>query len=467
MGVSGSLLPASRIVLATTFLVLPFAQAASQATSSSAIGVAVDSVRGGYLRDALVSINGENRSALTDSLGRFRIDSVVPGVHSLRLTAALLDTLGISVVSPSVEFKAGESTSFVLAIPAGSTIVNHKCSKAELGLGGAALAGSVVDADSGNPSADAQVVVAWMDIQINGNSITKTPQQRTAPVRNDGTYLVCGIPNDLATGVVARRGNDSTASIPVGFSGGLAIQSFSIPSLGTSPAATSARVPVVKGVVLGPDGKSISGARVSIEDDSVVSVSDQQGFFRLSGARAGTRSLMARKIGWEPVEMPVELSSVNPQTITVKFKNTVKVLEAVRISAVRDIGLQKVGFRDRQRSADGKFFSPKDIESRDPLRLNYLLETAPMLRAGRTADGKRYITGRFNSCVRYFIDGHLAIDALPTDLEALPDSYLSTAELGAVEVYDALSTPPEFMAAHNGVPCSTVVVWTKWKLGLR
>jgi hypothetical protein len=56
----------------------------------------------------------------------------------------------------------------------------------------------------------------------------------------------------------------------------------------------------------------------------------------------------------------------------------------------------------------------------------------------------------------------------PTDLEMLPDSYLSTAEIGAVEVYDKMSVPGEFLAtSRSGMICSVVLIWTKFKLGIR
>jgi hypothetical protein len=43
-----------------------------------------------------------------------------------------------------------------------------------------------------------------------------------------------------------------------------------------------------------------------------------------------------------------------------------------------------------------------------------------------------------------------------------PDAFLSGAEIGAVEVYDELSTPAEFLRVDQ---CATVVIWTKRKLG--
>ena len=87
-----------------------------------------------------------------------------------------------------------------------------------------------------------------------------------------------------------------------------------------------------------------------------------------------------------------------------------------------------------------------------------------MLRTGTTRDGKRYITGRDSRCVRYFIDGWRQTEVSATDLAYLPDSYLSTAELGAIEVYSPMTAPGEFFATSlNGDVCFSVVIWTKFK----
>lgn len=84
---------------------------------------------------------------------------------------------------------------------------------------------------------------------------------------------------------------------------------------------------------------------------------------------------------------------------------------------------------------------------------------------GTNIDGKRYVTGRHNSCVGYYVDGLRWFSTNPTNLDMSPDGFLSGAELGAVEVYDALSAPPEFARFARGEPCAVVVVWTKHKLG--
>src|SRR5213078_2796219 len=54
-------------------------------------GVAVDSLHQDVLRGALLTVEGTSAAAMTDSLGRFRIDSIPPGTHRVEVTHAILD----------------------------------------------------------------------------------------------------------------------------------------------------------------------------------------------------------------------------------------------------------------------------------------------------------------------------------------------------------------------------------------
>jgi hypothetical protein len=458
--------------------ILQAQQLSSPSGRASITGVAVDSVRGGYLRGATVIVNGTARSATTDSLGRFRIDSVPPGAHYLEVMHPLLDSLSLSVRSPSRELTAGQPMSFILSVPSAQTIVNAKCTADERARGAAALFGTVTDADTEAPSTGAEVSVEWTDYQVGRRSINKMPQRRAGNVRADGTYRVCGIPDDLTTGVLAIRGADSTGLVPVNFANGVAIVSFHLPPAGQAahvPAkapgdSTAALAPrgtaVLTGKVVDASGSPLANARVAVEADQTATTTDNQGAFRLTGVRTGTRSLSVRRIGFASVEMPVDVSAVAPKNVTITMARYVAMLDAVRVTAMREIGLQRVGFVDRQRAGAGKFFGPDDIEKRNPQRISNLLEGVSSLRMGTNADGKRYVTGRHNGCVGYVVDGIRWFSTNPTDVDLSPDSYISTAEIAAVEVYDELAAPAEFARySITGEPCAVVVIWTKTKLG--
>ena len=62
--------------------------AATQKVGKAAIwGVVLDSLNGRYLRGADVIIQGAKVSLVTDSLGKFRIDSLPPGTYEVRATS--------------------------------------------------------------------------------------------------------------------------------------------------------------------------------------------------------------------------------------------------------------------------------------------------------------------------------------------------------------------------------------------
>ena len=479
----GQLMRFFRLLAVAGILAIPAAATAQQSGNharATVLGVAVDSVRGGYLRGAIVSVSGTTLSAITDSMGRFRIDSVPAGNRYLELMHPLLDTLRLVVRSPERQIPAGGSMSFILSVPSARTVVATKCTVEDLARGQAALIGMVQDADTENPSPGASVVVEWTDYQLSSKKVARMPQRRVGAVRPDGTYRVCGIPSDLTTGAVAYRGADSTSAVAINFANGLGVMSFHIPVAQTivstvpdlTPAAGAARVTrprgkaVLSGKIVDGGGTPLASARVALEADDAATTTDNKGQFTLGGLRSGTRSLSVRRLGFEPMEVPVDLSSVTPREVTVTMSRFVPVLEAVRVSAVRLLGLQRVGFTDRRTSGNGKFYGPEDIATRNPQTLNALLETAPSLRMGTDAEGHRYVTGRLNGCVKYYVDGHAWFAGSNNDPQLSPDGFLSGGELAGIEIYDELSVPSEFTnSSSHGANCAVVVIWTKQKLG--
>ena len=459
---------------------------APQPAFATIAGVAVDSIRGGYLRNAIVSVSGTGRSDMTDSLGRFTIDSVAPGEHTLRIRHALLDSLGLSVVTPRRIVGAGEMIAMLIGTPGPATIVAAKCPADARALGPAAVLGTVFDAETEDPSEGAQVSTTWSDLQLGRKSITRVPQRRTAKVSADGTFRLCGLPSELSSGIGAARGSDTTAAVKVNLASGLAIVALHLPrwaagsevttavaqpvadTTGPAPQPAGGRA-VVAGRISDVENKPVNGARATIEEDGVSATTARDGTFRISNARSGTRTLTIRKLGYEPVRMTVDLSSRAPVEVDLKLATFVPVLETVQISAIRDRALERNGFTQRRHQGFGRFVTPEQIARRNPTRVNDLLRGITFLKFWRQPNGTDIITGRPSAvsgspsgCVKYFVDN------IPWVGSDTPDAFYHPSEIGAIEVYPPNVTPPRFMAfAGRGELCYAIVIWTQTGLRLR
>ena len=434
-------------------------------------GVVIDSIRGGYLRGAVVGVSGAPRSAFTDSAGRFRIDDVAPGLRQLQVVHPLLDSVGIVVTTTPQMVRPRDTVWVVIALPSAATLIARKCSAAERARGPAALMGTVTDADSEAASVGAEISVAWTDYALGASTIDRAPQQRVARVDSTGAFVVCGLPDDLITGVAARRGFDSTAAVLVDFSQMLAVLQLRLPPPSTSRSEGSGGQSwpgAVRGIVTTTEGQPVGGARVAIEEDSAVMVTRANGSFSLAGLRPGTRLLTVRRLGFEPVELAVDVRSDQQRDVTVKLANMVPVLATVQVTALRELGLARVGYTTRKGLGTGTFFDPDDIARRNSPRLNEILEHAGPLRIRRTNRGLPYVVGRDGGCVTYHIDGMRWSRVDADDPMTSPNNYLSGAEIAAVEIYSPHLAPPEFMGfSRTSRPCSVVVVWTKNKLRMR
>ena len=432
-------------------------RAQENAEFAIASGIALDSIRGGYLSNALVSVSGTKRHVLTDTLGRFQIDSLIEGDYSFRLSHPLLDTLGVGVVTQPTHIMAGQKVQLILSIPSASTVVQRKCSEKARKQGDAALIGIVTYADTDIPPPSAEVAVTWTDFSVGGKTVVKSVQHRAAKTRADGSYVVCGIPQDLETGVVAYAGTDSTSEIPVSFTNGLVLQSFHLQPGVTSQSDSNAPYrnrATVAGKVSDEKGVPIEGARVAVDADNAVTTTDHDGNFRLAGVRPGTRAISVRKLGHAARDAIVDVTSLRSADVTIQLSTATRVLPTVSISALRDVGLQRVGFTERKRTATGVFFGQREIEGKNSPRLNRIIETIPFFRDGRY------------TCMRYWVDGHMWSTASDMDASEGPDAFLSGAEIGAVEVYTPLYAPAEFTVSSKYGQCASVVIWTKSKLGI-
>jgi hypothetical protein len=477
----------SSIVICTVVALALCAGADPRAASAQAPGFAgvagsvVDSIHGGIpLQGAVVKINGTSREGKTDANGRFEVDSIPPGEHSLSLIHPLLDTLGIAINTRAVPFQAGTSLAVELAIPSAQTVLERSCAAAWRARGPSALVGKVLDADTDTPLVGAKVSLVWYQLSL--TTLKKEPVYRSQPVGPDGTYRICGLPGGVDGTVQAEFKGRKTAEVRVVMdeANPLGFQSLRIGTtvVEDAPAADTRKTTTVAkgdtaptrlrgparltGRVINAAGAPVANARVDVSGTGAVALSRDDGTFGFTDLPSGTQALVVRQLGFEPVEMPVELSARAPKQVTVTMSKPARVLDPVAVVAERSKdGLDQVGFAHRKKIGFGYFMGPEDIQQRQATRMTDLFRTVPSLRV--VPSGMDYVVesarDAMGGCVNYVVDGSPYKSLFAGDVDRL----MPPNDVAAIEVYTGSNTPAEFQSPGNS-SCTTIVMWSKFKV---
>jgi hypothetical protein len=372
----------------------------------------------------------------------------------------VLDTIGIGLQTPVLDLVAGQQHHLVLSVPSIQTVVSARCTEGERRVGPAALLGTVQYAESESPAVGSTVIVEYIEVRVEGKRIQSVPFRRTAIVAASGRFKLCGLPEDFSGSLMAVNGRDSTASMGVRLASLLGIIGLELPgSLTVTPGApVRAGTAILTGRVLDPNGRALAGARAAIGGDSAFALTDADGRFALRNLRSGTRAVTVRRLGFEPAEVPVSLHARSPTDVTVRLQSFVVVLDTVRIVALQDRGLARVGFSRRKVTGAGYYLTPEQIARQRAYDLPSLLAMAPMLRrdysGGRPHVSGRPVAGRLG-CVTWWLDGDSWMGGEIQD-------FIRPDEVAAIEVYSANFVPAQFRRPFQN--CETIVIWTKQKV---
>ena len=429
-------------------------QPAAPPRFATIVGVVEDSLRRGPLANATVIVLNTSRSAITNARGLFQIDSVEPGEVRLGVRHALMDTLGLSILSEIVRVVAGQRLEVRVSTATFDSVRDRLCVRGGVSNGSAMLVGRILEADTDAPIPAVAVSLVYQD----SSSIVVRDRVRQTRSRDDGSFAICGLPESFTGTVQALQGRMSTPELPVTLKNGVlatALLTFS---------ASPESVAVLEGRITTRTGEPLAEAQVAITGTSRVAVTRADGTFSLTGLPSGTAEAVVRKIGFAPVTRAMALTRREPRRLAVQL-SPMQLLAAVKVEGKLDAGLQKAGFLDRKRAGQGSFLSPEEIDRRKPEMFTDLMQSVSGFRVvpvggGRIVQATRAGSGAGDGCLNVFIDRAPFVLTQPGDL----DGVLRGPEVGAVEAYPSpTSVPPEFQAA--GKACAALVIWTKFKLG--
>ena len=314
------------------------------------------------------------RSASTDSLGRYRIDSLRAGRYLVGLESPLLDSLEITLAPREVTVAEGAVATTDLALPPAAKLRAAVCSGATLPADRGVLYGHAVDAATEAPLPGAVVTVAWRELAVDRTTLRSESSLRTTSVAADsaGWYRVCGVPTGtwLSFLLQHRQHIGSAVRTIVDDSLGIAIRHLSLDMTGPADdtlAATATGTPAVAssgtarltGVIRGPAGLPLSSAEVWVMGTNASTRSDESGHFTLAELPAGTQVVGVRRVGYSPTEASFELRSNATVNGNVRMERVV-MLDSIRVVAMRN---RYPDFeRARKRPGGGRFIGPEEME---------------------------------------------------------------------------------------------------------
>ena len=425
-------------------------------------GVVVDSLDGRYLSGADIVIEGAHITLQTDSVGAFRVDSLLPGTYQVGVFDPLLDTLGTVLATRPFRVGPDSASYVVLAVPSAATLVNKVCQTPNTSEGRSAVIGHVHDPETLQPLARAEVSLAWTDLVVSKEvGIRRTPRLVRDTTDSSGTFKLCGLPSSLDASLQARRGSIATAEIPVALGDRpveLVARDLLLSAGDSAPKSGNASV---SGVVSLEGNAPAAGTRVELVGTDRVAITNEKGEFDMKNLPPGSRMLIARHLGFAAHEVPVDLSSHEQPRVSIKLAKFVPMMDPVLVTARRSAALDKVGFGQRSKNGIGYYLGPERIGRMHPYYVTDILRQVPSLRVvdgpyGPAVRGARSTT---NGCVQFYLDDMPYTEMTPGDV----NQFVNGGEVVAVEVYQPGMAPGRFMGIGNS--CTTIVLWTRFTAG--
>jgi carboxypeptidase family protein/carboxypeptidase-like protein/TonB-dependent receptor-like protein len=445
----------------------PPTRAAVPTGTAAIAGIVIDSLNGRYLAGADVIIEGAKKTLVTDSVGKFIVDSLPPGTYQVGVFHPLLDTLGISLATKPFHIGADSSSFVVLAVPSAATIIRRACpAMGPRAQGRSAVIGHVTDPESLEPVSGADVSIAWTQIEASKEiGIRRTPRVLRDSTDAQGAFRICGLPGEMKATLQARKGGAVTAEIPISL--GEQEPELFARTLLLSRADSGAKTgnASVSGRVILEGAPSNAGSRVELVGTGAIALTNENGEFTMRNLPSGSHVLLARHLGFGAETVPVDLSSREPKKVSIKLPKYVAMMDPVLVTARRVASLDKVGFNQRKRSGNGYYMGPEQIQKLHANYLTDILRLVPSLRVSYTPDGEVVTSSRGvtslmggGDCVQYYVDDMPWMSASPGDI----NQFVNGSEVVGVEVYNGPGTPAQYSRSMQN--CVTIVLWTKFKI---
>ena len=447
---------------------------AGQSTEPGAlVGTVMDSVRHRGLAGTRVSLTRLGiayeftRFAITDSLGHFKFEHLVPGPYAVDFESPLLESLEVGGTARLTTIASRATAIVDLAIPSGATLRSMACPGVTFPERTGALTGIVMDAETERPLAGVDVVVAWSEHTADSSTNNIAPELRTARVTSDanGQYRMCGVATGEwlvvqvqqfgRAGAAIRTTMEDAVGVAVlnlSFSGATAVSlARSVNDVNATPAPTFGGTAALTGIVRDGAGNAVRGAEVRILSAPILARTNDGGEYLLTGLPAGTQEIEVRQLGYAVIRRPVELRGSVRMRHDVRLDRVVS-LDSITVRARRSSPYAEFETRRRE-SIDGKFLTEADIVRIQPKFTSDVVYLNPSFRILGQGPDAKVISSRGG------LQGNCETLIVIDDIEASTINEVSPPQIAAMEFYPTTAGAPFKHKSKYG--CGTIMIWTK------
>jgi hypothetical protein len=438
-----------RLVREVTLCAFVLATGATTAGGQGATpirGIAYDSLRSRPLAGALISIEPFGRTAISDSSGAFVLDSIPAGRHALVMQHEMLDSLGLPEPRLVVEVPV-LSGAVSISTPSFATLWLATCGGSPPRDSGFVF-GTIRRARDRAGVAGAELRASWVDVAFDRQrGATQARMGGRVESGRDGRYAICGVPNGVQLQMRAGTAPSATDAIEMFHEApGVTRRDFLIPD------ADSTLRGAVRGVVRGTAGGPVPNALVDAPGAAGVRA-DGEGRFLIPAVALGTRTLVVRSIGAEPMLAIADVAWRDTAEVEVVLKN-IPTLDSVEVVGSRVMRRFVTELAERQALGIAKFV--------DSTRVSRLGNVRSAILSGSNARIARngMLTFGPNGCQpAFWIDRNFV---RPEDA-SMELNLLSPDQIGAIEIYDKNTMIPNEYWPTTGrrPPGCALVIWTK------
>lgn len=213
------------------------------------------------------------------------------------------------------------------------------------------------------------------------------------------------------------------------------------------------------GTVTDSLGSPIIDVAVDLEGLGMTTTTDDSGAFRFTGLSSGRVVVRARRLGFSPSSIEVQVADVGSGNVLLRLSPVAAALPPVviRTAKVNYTGRLAGYYQRLEHHATGYFITREQIDRENPRLLGQLLQHLPGIREVRGRGAARGIRMRGRTCSPL-----VWMDGTPMPSGEVDLDGFSPTSLHGIEVYLGSTTAPmKYTLTRDLSSCGTILLWSR------